>query len=174
MMITTREQLEAAGREAKFPKGTPADPTSKMSPEAKAKWEAMNEEHGGKFKQGNGDMLQYFADNPDKLREKKMRDKAKKTGDAFARGFRGTIYIGPKRTGDAADGKWIAVGDRRVPRPFAFAVMASDKRGAIAEVKVNYPKADVRWTDKWPAPNGLGGKSAATKRKGKKAVEFLD
>ena len=76
-MLTTREQLEAAGREAKYPKGQSADPTSNMSPEAKAKWDAMNDEHGGKFKTGNGDMLQYFADNPDKLREKQMRDEAK-------------------------------------------------------------------------------------------------
>jgi hypothetical protein len=96
MSITTREQLEEAGRAARFPAGQSADPTSNMSPEAKAKWDAMNDEHGGKFKtalngdaaaalaekaradkKGNGDMLQYFADNPDKLQEKQMRDKAK-------------------------------------------------------------------------------------------------
>jgi len=77
MMLTTREQLEAAGREAKFPKGTPADPTANMTPEQKAKWEAMNAEHGDKFKTANGDMLQYFADHPDKLAEKLMRDKNK-------------------------------------------------------------------------------------------------
>lgn len=34
--------------------------------------------HGPRKKQGNGDMLQYFADNPDKLAEKLERDKKKK------------------------------------------------------------------------------------------------
>ena len=39
---------------AKFPKGVPADPTQNMSPEDKAKWEEMNEEHGDKFKTAGG------------------------------------------------------------------------------------------------------------------------
>jgi hypothetical protein len=37
-------------RLAKFPAGTPADPTKNMSPEQKAEWEAMKDKHGDKFK----------------------------------------------------------------------------------------------------------------------------
>jgi len=76
-MSTLAQDAEALDRLAKFPKGKPADPTSNMTSEQKAQWEAMKDEHGDKFKQANGDMLQYFADHPDKLREKLMRDKAK-------------------------------------------------------------------------------------------------
>lgn len=39
-------------RLAKFPAGTPADPTKNMSPEQKAEWEAMKDKHGDKFKTG--------------------------------------------------------------------------------------------------------------------------
>lgn len=74
-MSTLNADYEALDRMAKFPKGEHADPTQNMTDEQKAKWKAMNEEHGSKFKQGNGDMLQFFADNPDMLREKQMRDK---------------------------------------------------------------------------------------------------
>lgn len=74
-MPTLDQDLISLERMARFPKGKPADPTSNMSPEAKAKWDAANAEYGDQFKKANGDMLRYFADNPDKLREKQMRDK---------------------------------------------------------------------------------------------------
>ena len=35
---------------ARFEAGVPADPTKNMSEEDKAKWQAMNEEYGDKFK----------------------------------------------------------------------------------------------------------------------------
>jgi len=37
-------------RMARFPEGQHADPTKNMTPEQKTKWEAMNKEHGDKFK----------------------------------------------------------------------------------------------------------------------------
>lgn len=76
-MSTLAQDVEALDRLAKFPKGQSADPTSNMTPEDKAKWEAMNDEHGDKFKKANGDMMEYFAKHPEKLKEKQMRDKAK-------------------------------------------------------------------------------------------------
>jgi hypothetical protein len=49
-MNTLSHDAEALERLAKFPKGQHADPTTNMSPEQKAEWEAMNKEHGDKFK----------------------------------------------------------------------------------------------------------------------------
>jgi|APSaa5957512622_1039677.scaffolds.fasta_scaffold02508_2 hypothetical protein len=49
-MSTLAQDYEALERLAKFPKGQSADPAKNMTPEQKAKWDAMNDEHGGKFK----------------------------------------------------------------------------------------------------------------------------
>ncbi len=90
-MSTLAQDHEALDRLAKFPKGTPADPTKNMTPEQKAEWEAMKDKHGDKFKQANGDMLQYFAGNPDKLAEKLERDKNQ--GGVRAAGTQKTAYF---------------------------------------------------------------------------------
>ena len=50
-MSTMNSDLAALERMARFPEGVSADPTKNMSPEDAAKWKAMNEEHGDKFKQ---------------------------------------------------------------------------------------------------------------------------
>jgi hypothetical protein len=47
--------------DAKFPAGVSADPTENMSPEDKAKWEAMNDEHGAKFKTADGQVRMKTA-----------------------------------------------------------------------------------------------------------------
>ena len=101
-MSTLAQDHEALDRMAKFPKGTPADPTKNMTPEQKAEWEAMKDKHGDKFKQANGDMLQYFADNPDKLAEKLERDKAKKNA-LYPGSPRGTKPLSSKVEQDVWD-----------------------------------------------------------------------
>jgi hypothetical protein len=44
-------------KNAKYPKGQPADPTENMSPEDAAKWKAMNEEYGDKMKTADTDVI---------------------------------------------------------------------------------------------------------------------
>jgi hypothetical protein len=45
-----RQATAEADKDAKFPKGKPADPTANMTPEQKAEWEKQNKEHRDKFK----------------------------------------------------------------------------------------------------------------------------
>lgn len=61
-MATLDQDMMALEREARFPKGQSADPTENMNPEDAAKWKAMNEEHGGKFKNAGADGMAEIAE----------------------------------------------------------------------------------------------------------------